>query len=111
MRVQLRKPDGSLANPDIPDRESSEFLGMLEPRSRLIMLNQDRVPHPRRHGAAGETLLLRIAELVPKHPGRSKKAQAAAAAAQAKALGAGPSGGDAGNKPAGAGGKKKKGKK
>ncbi len=61
---------------------------------------------------AGKTLLLRVADLVPKHPGRSKKAQAAAAAAQAKALGAaGPSGGDAGGKAAGPGGKKKKGKK
>ena len=47
------------------------------------------------------TLLLRVAELVPRHPGRSAKAKAALAAAQAAA--AGPS--------AAAGGGKKGGKK
>lgn len=34
--------------------------------------------------AAGNTLYRRVAELVPKHPGRSKKAQAAVQAAKEK---------------------------
>ena len=37
-----------------------------------------------RQCTAGKTLYKRVAELVPKHPGRSKKAQAAAQAAKEK---------------------------
>jgi hypothetical protein len=38
----------------------------------------------KRQCCAGKTLYKRVAELVPKHPGRSKKAQAAAQAAKEK---------------------------
>ena len=114
VRVQLKKPDGSLVNPDVPDRGSPPASAVCTGGTCAhVLICHSQLADMRAAAHAGKTLLLRVAELVPKHPGRSKKAQAAAAAVQARVLqAAGPSGGDAGGKAAaGGGGKKKKGKK
>ena len=67
---------------------------------------------------AGTVLFVKVAELIPKHPSRSKRAleakaaaAAAEAAAQAKALMPPPAASSSGGKQAAPSGKKKKGKR
>lgn len=74
VRVQLFRPDGKPLNSAIPDSKSAR------PRLRSCRDLQLRFYL---RGLAGRTLLLRIAQLVPKHPGRSERAKAQAAKAVA----------------------------
>jgi len=110
VRVQLKNDDGSLCNPDIPDREYLVLL-MAASRSwtaRPCCPKRTRLRACRLLGcepyvtacglrsashhdraavglvSPGKTLYRKVAELVPKHPGRSKRAQAAAQAAKEK---------------------------
>lgn len=57
---------------------------------------------------AGKVLFEKVAELVPRHPGRTKKPAAPASIKQTPGVGAGPSGAPAAGKQSGKGGKKKR---
>ena len=57
---------------------------------------------------AGKVLFEKVAELVPRHPGRTKKPAAPASIKQAPGVGAGPSGAPTASKQSGKGGKKKR---
>ncbi|GKB58705.1 signal recognition particle 19 kDa protein-like protein [Tanacetum coccineum] len=72
VRVNLKRPDGTLNNPLIANNNGS----LLCKQPWL----KDYVEH-----AAEKQLMLRIAELVPRHPGRVKKQEAAASTSNAAA--------------------------
>nr|GEX33257.1 signal recognition particle 19 kDa protein-like [Tanacetum cinerariifolium] len=72
VRVNLKRPDGTLNNPLIANNNG--FLLRKQPWLKYY------VEH-----AAEKQLMLRIAELVPRHPGRVKKQEAAASTSNAAA--------------------------
>lgn len=74
VRVHLKDDAGKLLNPDVPSREFPAVVAT--PASGSPPLTPVSLPFY----FAGQALMVKVAELVPRHPGRTGKAKAAGAA-------------------------------
>ncbi len=86
-------------NPDIPSRVSCPC--------DMLVGAFPATPSPLCAACTGKVLFEKVAELVPRHPGRTKKAAAPTGIKQLPGL-AGPSGSAAASKQGGKSGKKKR---